>query len=125
MIKGIASGNKYIEVSGGYPSPLYINAPSNTAMIGQLRYNPHNQQMEVYDGSIWMVVPSAVPSIQLSQDAVDLLEWARAKRAEDVANKHLADTHPAVKVAMDNLDKAKQQLEVTIILSKEHDKTTS
>jgi hypothetical protein len=41
--------------------------------------------------------------------------------AEEQEAQTLAKDHPAVQISLDNLEKAKQQLTATILLSKEHD----
>ena len=45
--------------------------------------------------------------------------------AEEDELENLAREHPAINIALDNLKKAKIQLDAIIILSKEHDQTTS
>jgi hypothetical protein len=93
-------------------------------MVGQVKYNPVNQYLEVYDGTNWQTLPSSYATIQLTGEAESLLDWARDKRNEELRLKAMADDHPAIKLALDNLNKAKQQLDATIILSKDHPITT-
>lgn len=118
MIKGIIGG-PYIDVIGGVAASTYIPNNPNASMVGQLRYNPVSHQMEIYDGSNWVLMQTTYPEIKLSSEAISLLDWARAKRSEDTANRQLANSHPAVKAAMDNLEKAKRDLDITVILSKD------
>jgi multidrug resistance efflux pump len=63
--------------------------------------------------------------VSLTGEAEALLDWARKKRNEEVELEALAKEHPAINIALANLKKAKMQLDATIILSKEHDQTTS
>ena len=37
----------------------------------------------------------------------------------------MAEDHPAVKIAMENLKRAEEQLQATVILSKEHEQSTT
>ena len=89
-----------------------------------LRYNTNMNSVEVYDGQSWKEA-SAYASIALTGEAEMLLDWARKKRDEEIRLETLADNHPAINIALDNLKKAKIQLDATIILSKEHEQTTS
>jgi multidrug resistance efflux pump len=61
----------------------------------------------------------------MTGEAEVLLDWAHKKRDEEMQMESLAKEHPAVQIALDNLKKAKLQLDATIILSKEHDTSTS
>ena len=119
MIKGITQGGRYISVSGGIPINPYISPGSQSA--GMLRYNTNMNNVEVYDGQSWKMLTSEYASITLTSDAESLLDWARKKRDEEIEMQALANNHPAIKIALDNLEKAKLQLDATIILSKEHD----
>lgn len=123
MIKDVISGGPFIQVTGGGGYTPYINMSNPSA--GMTRFNGNTQSFEVYDGSSWMVISSSVSSVGLTGEAVVIMEWARKKMNEEVAIEKLALEHPAINIALDNLKKAKIQLDATIILSKEHDTSTS
>jgi hypothetical protein len=125
MIKYITSTGRYIDVGGGSSATNYINSYSGAQGVGNLRFNTSNQTMEVYDGMAWIMLNMGHSSIGLNREAEELLDWARKKRDEEIKLSALDETHPAVKIALDNLKKAKEQLDVTIILSKEHNESTS
>lgn len=112
---------KHMYVNGGHGSMPYINNSNTSA--GMVRYN--NNNLEVYDGASWHLISGSVASVGLNGAAESAIDWAMKKMAEEEMLKALADAHPAVKIALANLDKAKQQLDATIILSKEHDTSTS
>ena len=122
MFKGI-TGGRHVVVSNGSPMAPYI--PSGTQSAGMLRYNPSNSNIEVYDGSIWKELTASYASVDLNYEAQHAIDWASRKMKEEEEYKMLAEKHIAVKLALDNLERAKQQLDATIILSKEHEKTTS
>ena len=123
MIKGIAHSGRYLQVTGGSPMNPYI--PSGGQSAGMLRYNTSMNTVEVYDGQVWKEVSSNYANVALTSDAEALLDWARKKRDEELQLEVLAKEHPAINIALGNLKKAKIQLDATIILSKEHDETTS
>ena len=122
MIKGITQSGRYLQVSGGSPMNPYISPGGQGA--GMVRYNTNMNYIEVYDGISWKEI-SSYANIALSGEAELLLDWARKKRDEEIQLESLAKEHPAINLALDNLKKAKTQLDAIIILSKEHDQTTS
>lgn len=120
MIKGIISTNPYISI-GSAPTP-YINM--GTPSAGMLRYNGNIASIEVYDGSYWQSL-SSVQDINLTPQANEILDWARKKMQAERDREILSRSHPAIFAALENLRRAEEQLETTIHLSKEHEKTTS
>lgn len=124
MIKTI-SGSRYVTVQGGSPAQLYINNYSGAMGVGDVRFNTSNQSLQVYDGNAWQDLQGGYPMISLSTEAESLLDWAREKRAEEYAMHEMIKTNEAVRIAYENLNKAKEQLKTTIILAKEHDNETT
>jgi hypothetical protein len=122
MFKGI-TGGQHIVVSNGNPMTPYIPAGNQSA--GMLRYNSNSQNIEVYDGSIWKELTASYASVDLNHDAQNAISWAKGKMKDEAELEKLAKEHPAINLALDNLKKAQRQLDATIILSKEHEKTTS
>ena len=103
----------------------YINmsAPSS----GMMRYNGNNQCMEVYDGgsNVWLQLYGKNADIQLSPILQTTIDWAQRKMAEEAEWERLAKTNDAVKIALENVRKAREQLDITAKLVKEHNETTS
>ena len=122
MIKGINPNGKYITVSGGSPSSTYISPGSVGA--GMIRWNSNMSCMEVNDGNIWKTIEMNYASVGLSPEAESLLDWARKKRDEEVALQALAKKNSAVKIALDNLEQAQQQLEITAHLARDYETTS-
>jgi hypothetical protein len=123
MIKGITSSSKYISVSGGAPSNTYISPGSVGA--GMMRYNSNTNCIEVNDGNSWIVMQGNYASIELTPETEMLLDWARSKYADELALKALAAKNNAVRIAVENLNKAQEQLEITVHLARDHEQTTS
>ena len=125
MIKSIFQGGKYLTVSGGQPPTTYINSYNNTNnLVGTMKYNPSTNNIEVYDGVNWQTLQSSHASIQLDNEAIGILEWARDKRREEMELESLSHDYPAVKAAYENVKRAKEQLQTTIILSKDAQTTS-
>lgn len=103
MIKGIAQSGRFVTISNGSPSALYMNSYSGQTMVGQIRWNPNTQNLEVYDGSSWMSMPSAIPSVGLTWDAEQAIEWAIKKQKEEAELAELCKQHPAVAEAYERL----------------------
>lgn len=123
MIKNITASGRYITVSGGN-SNTYINGYSGLQGVGNMRYNTSNQCMEVFDGNSWIAINMDYTSVGLNSDAESLLDWARQKRDEELAWQSLAKDNQAVKIALDNLEQARRQLDVTAKLARDYEKTS-
>jgi len=123
MIKGI-NGSGFINVSGVYSNSIYVdNYKLQQGLAGQVRYNGND--FEVNDGNSWKQLVGNYAQIDMSHQAQDAFQWTIRKMAEEREAQELAKDHPAVQIALDNLEKARQQLNATILLSKEHNESTS
>jgi hypothetical protein len=122
MIKDVTGSGPFIQVMGGGGYTPYINMSNPSA--GMTRFNGNTNNLEVYDGSAWMTISSNVATVSLNNDAVRAITWANDKMNQEIALEALAKEHPAVNLALDNLKKAKTQLDAIIILSKEHETTS-
>jgi hypothetical protein len=123
MIKDIMASGRYVQVTGGSAS-TYVNGYSGSQGVGNMRYNTSNQNMEVFDGSSWITLNMGYAQVGLNNEAESLLDWAREKRNEELMWQSLAKDNKAVKIALDNLEQARQQLDITAKLAREYDTTT-
>ncbi len=121
MINNI-SGMNNVVVTGGTSFMPYVSMSNPSA--GMVRYNGSNQSMEVYDGMSWLTMNNNHASIDLTGAANAAITWAMRKMAEEAELERLADSHPAVKAAYENMKRAAEQLKATIILSKDEQSTT-
>jgi hypothetical protein len=80
--------------------------------------------MEVFDGSSWVMLNMDYASVGLTGEAESLLDWARQKRDEELMWKSLAKDNQAVKIALDNLEQARRQLDITAKLARDYDTTS-
>jgi hypothetical protein len=119
MLSGINSSSRHIIVHGGSSSAPYISPGSVGA--GMIRWNPNMNQLEVNDGNSWMPFHANYATIELTPETEGLLEWARKKRAEEQELETLAKDHPAVKAALEAVQRAKEQLKLIKELSIEHE----
>ena len=109
MIKGI-TGTLGVAVSGGNISFPYVPHNSNNPMQGMIRI--HGQDMQVFDGSSWLQMPTGYPIVSLDQDTQDLLQWARAQRVMAMNRLTLAQNNPALMKALEKLKKAEDNFEL-------------
>jgi hypothetical protein len=123
MIKNITASGRYVQVTGGNAS-TYINGNHGAQGVGNMRYNTSNQCMEVYDGNTWIMINLDHASVGLNVEAEALLDWARKKRDEELAWESLAKDNQAVNIALNNLEQAKRQLDVTAKLAREYETTS-
>jgi len=121
----IANNNSLLWVSTGGSTMPYINM--NAPSSGMMRWNGNNNSIEVFDGStnLWQTMYGKTADIQLSPQIQAVISWAHLKMAEESEWEKLATTNDAVKIALENMKKAKQQLDITAKLVKDHNETTS
>ena len=119
MIKSLSTNGSFITVSGGNPGSTYIGNYSNAPGVGNMRYNPNNQNIEVFDGSTWIILSAHHANINLSDDAVSLLEWARKKRDEELEMERLAQTSPVIKDLITQIKDKEEQIKIVQTLLKE------
>jgi hypothetical protein len=126
MITNItATGSPLVWVSSGGSNMPHINM--NAPSSGMMRWNGNNNCIEVFDGSmnLWQQMYGKTADIQISGDVLLTVNWAKKKIAEEMEWEKLAETNDAVKIALENMKKAKQQLDITAKLVKEHNESAS
>jgi hypothetical protein len=123
MLQDIISSSRYVTAYGGGSSLPYVPSNSNNPIQGMLRVQ--NQNIQIFDGSNWINMTQSIGGVGLTPEAESLLDWARRKRDEESEWQNLAASSEAVKIALENLEKAKQQLNITAKLAREYDTTTS
>ncbi len=101
MITAIIQNGAYIGVSNGMPAVPYINPSASGA--GMPRWNHARSCMEVFDGNMWVTLGGQA-SVGLTPEAVEILDWAKAKKAQEQRIKELADEHPGIRDLKEKLD---------------------
>ena len=131
MIKNIHARGRYMQVIGGNAG-TYINNHGGSQGVGNLRFNTSTQTMEVYDGNNWVTLNMPDATVGLNDEAEQLLDWVRTKKVKEEILLSLPSDHPAVKIAKQNVNRAKQalteaeeQLKITEILSQDEKLSTS
>jgi hypothetical protein len=120
MIKGL-QGISGITVSGGNTALPYVGPNINNPITGMLRIN--GTEMEVFNGSSWQMLSTSYATVGLDQDTLDIVQWARKRRDEESKWYALASSNEAVRIALEQLEQAKTRLELTAILSRDHETT--
>ena len=98
----------------------YINSNINNPMQGMLRISGND--MQVFDGSSWITVGGAYPSVSLNGAAAAAITWVQEKMAEEASIKELAAKHPAVADALNTINEAYDKLKVIVALTEEEKK---
>jgi hypothetical protein len=121
MIKSLTSNSPFLTVSGGMPAGTYIAHGSGPG-LGNMRYNPNSQNIEVFDGSLWVIMQSNSAYISLDNEAISLLEWARKKRNEELELERLAQTSPIIKDLVNQIKDKEEQISMieTLLNSTSH-----
>jgi len=124
MISNVMPTGRYVQVSGGSTS-TYINNYSGSQGVGNMRYNTSSQRMEVFDGNNWMQLNMGAVSVGLHHEAEQAIDWALKKIKQEKEWYELASNSEAVRIALDQLEQARERLELTAILARDHEQTTS
>lgn len=117
MINSFTQGSKYVTAYVGSNNDPYFTMSAPSA--GMLRFNGDSRNFEVYDGNSWRMMSGTSASVSINADAEQAISWAIQKMAEEKELQQLAEKNAAVKIAFENVEKAKQQLKVTATLAKE------
>lgn len=121
MIKNITAGSG-LTVQNNYSNwPSFYNnsASANNTLVGQVRYSGSSQCMEVYDGTTWLTMTSASPTVDLAPHVQAIVEWAQKKMAEEEYRKEMAMKYPAVADALEALKRAEEQVQIVAALVQE------
>lgn len=117
MINSIYSSSPFIQVSGGTPQKTYIGHGTGPG-VGNMRYNPNSNNIEVFDGSSWVMMYNNSATISLDSEAVSLLEWARKKRNEELEIERLAETNATIKDLVTQIKDKEEQIKIVQALIK-------
>lgn len=113
MINNLSITSPHLTTSS-YSAP-YIGNTGQSA--GNMRFNTTTQQMEVFDGSIWINISQNV-SVGLSWTAEEAIRWAHDKMQEESELKERMEKHPGLRDAY-------EKFQMMDILTKEEDGNTA
>lgn len=125
MIKSIGTSGRWLTMTGNTSPTPYI--PPGAMGAGMMRWNSNMNCIEVNDGNSWKILDTTHAYLDLTPEADAILSWAKKRMEEEKEWALLAENHPAIKIALENLNKAQEQLKATVILSKDYqpNETTS
>ncbi len=123
MINSFTQASKHITAYMGSNNDPYFSMSAPSA--GMLRFNGDTRNMEVYDGTSWRSMMGTTASVSMASEAEKAIEWAIKKMQEEKSMYELASSNEAVRIALEQLEQAKTRLELTAILAREHEQTTS
>jgi hypothetical protein len=121
MIKGL-QGISGLTVTGGTTSLPYVAPNANNPMTGMLRIN--NTEIEVFNGSMWQQLSTSYATVGLDQETQNLLSWAKSKQRQEIELLEMATKNEAVRIALENVKKAQDNLTITAHLSREYETTS-
>jgi hypothetical protein len=108
---------RYAQVSS--TGQAYISNYGSGQGVGNMRFNIVGQNIEVFDGNIWIAL-NGHASIGLTVEAESLLDWAKQQRDKERRMNALVENNPQLKPAYENLLKAEEQLEILAALVEKH-----
>jgi hypothetical protein len=102
----ITAGSGHVVVLP-YTARPYVNMYSGDfnrgIPLGAVRYNPGAACMEIWDGASWQQFRDD-SSVDLSNEAKEVLEWARKKMQEEQRLEHLMALHPGLRDLHDRFE---------------------
>lgn len=94
MINNLSVTSPFLTTSS-YSAPYVGN---NGQSAGNMRFNTTTQQMEVFDGSMWISISQNV-TVGMSYEADEVLRWAGYKMREEAELKAKMEKYPTLKHA--------------------------
>lgn len=104
MIKNVYGNSTWINATVHGCQLPYVNTMYPSA--GILRLNPNMNRIEVYDGQNWLSI-GADTQLDLSENAKEVLMWARNKMEEEQQLQELIGRHPGLKELKDKFEMMK------------------
>ena len=96
MIKGL-QGSAHVVVNGGDTTVPYVNSNANNPIQGMLRVNGTN--MQVFDGTNWIMMNASYATVALSPTTEEAIDWAKRKMQEEKDLHKRMTKHPGLKQA--------------------------
>lgn len=121
---GSINGNKGIVVQGSGRPYIAKSFSSNGGMAGDVMYDMDNQVLKVYDGSSWIPMTPNYVTIELSNDIISIIDWARYKRNEEFEREQLAQTNPTIKDLVNQIKEKENQIKMIQTLIRPSDNDT-
>jgi hypothetical protein len=118
MIKGL-TGTCGVTVSAGNTALPYIASNINNPMMGMIRINMTD--LEVFNGSTWQQITSSYATVTLDQDILDVLQWARKKRDEELEFEQLAKDNIAINDLLSQIKEKQHQVKMIATLIKKEE----
>ena len=119
MLKGLNTGGRYLQVSGGsFNTNISKSYNSNAHSQGDMMYDLDQQCIKVYDGSSWQTLHGGFATVQMTYEAESLLEWARKKRDQEIELQSLAETNPTIKDLVNAMQESVSDYEHKIAMIK-------
>jgi hypothetical protein len=122
MINTVNGLGKYVVVDGGMPSSTYINTNSGYMNVGDMRFNPSQQRIEVYDGNHWVTLNSGHASVRLTSYAETVIDWAAKKMQEDMELEALSKSNATIADLVNQKKNLDDKIKMVQILIKEEPK---
>lgn len=99
-----------INVQGGHTSFPYIPQNSNNPIQGMIRVN--GQDLQVFDGSAWVMLSTSYSTVELNGDTQAIIQWAREQRDKQWKREQLIKDNPALQKAMEAIEKAEANFDL-------------
>ena len=99
-----------VTVSAGNTSLPYVSPNPSNPMTGMVRIN--NTDLEVFNGSSWLQLPSSYATVSIDQEVLDVIQWARTQRTMAMNRLTIAQNNPALMKALEAVKRAEDNFEL-------------
>jgi hypothetical protein len=107
MISSITGIGGVKTVGGWHSKPYFTNNDMNnnkTPVEGDVRFNGTTGKLECWVNNYWQPVSSGDVTVELTPDVQQVLNWAKDKMSQEQHIKELAEQHPSIASAVNQLD---------------------
>lgn len=105
-------------VSGGYLPNINCHGHDNPS-LGQVRWSQHSHGFEAFDGTGWRLIGHWHDQ-NFTREFEDTMQWVQKQMLREQELKKLAESNPAVSIAIDNVKNAQEQLDIVLALTQKY-----
>ena len=109
----VTHGQNYLQAYVVPPSTPYVSSTETMAGIVRIK----SGMWQVNDGCTWQPINSSSINLNLTPEAIEILNWAKTKMSLELRAIELAKENPSIADAIEQVRRAEQELQVLTILS--------
>lgn len=109
----VTQGQNYLQAYVIPPPTPYVSSTETMAGIVRIK----SGMWQVNDGCTWQTMSNGSINLNLTPEAIEILNWAKTKMSLEQRAIELARKNPSIADALEQVRRAEQELQVLTILS--------